>query len=192
MLSNKMLEIKILMDKKLSLFDYYTLTNDRNVLISYKGPVTDVIMSEISRDIRNKFAESPRISRKLFSVFIELAQNILYYSAEKVIFGGRRDSVGTIMVTTHDDFFYFECGNLVEQQYAGELLESCDKINSLSREELRKYKRETRNNPAGSRSKGAGIGLIQTALTSGNPLEVDFKKVNEQFSFFTLSVKVKQ
>lgn len=177
--------------KDFNLYDYYSLTRRDDVLISYKGPVTDVILSEISRDIRNKFAETPRLSKKLFAIFIELAQNILYYSSEKINFSDRRDSVGTLLVTRIENkHLNFACGNLVENKYVDGLVESCEMINSLNREELREYKRVTRSAPRKERSKGAGIGLIQVALTSGNPLEVEVRQVDEGFSFFSISVRV--
>jgi hypothetical protein len=178
------------MEQEFSLFDYYTLTNKKNVLISYKGPVTDVIMAEISRDIRNKFSENPKVSRKVFAIFIELAQNILYYSAEKIRFGEHNDSVGTILITETSDHYTFSCGNLVENDYIQELVDSCAIVNSMNRDALREYKREQRSAPKKERSKGAGIGLIQVALTADTPLKVEYIKVDETLSFFSLSVRI--
>ncbi len=178
-------------EKEFSLYDYYSLTKRDDVMISYKGPVTDVILAEISRDIRNKFAETPKVSKKLFSIFIELAQNILYYSSEKIQFSDRNDSVGTILITRRPEHLTFSCGNLVENKYIDDLVEGCNKINSLNRNELREYKRATRSSPKKERSKGAGIGLIQVALTSGSPLEVESRPIDEIYSFFSLSVKIR-
>ncbi|MCS6821738.1 MAG: SiaB family protein kinase [Microscillaceae bacterium] len=179
-------------EKPFSLFDYYVLTNQQNVLISYKGPISDIILAEISRDIRNKFASNPQVSRKLFSIYMELAQNILYYSAEKISFAGRKDSVGIIIITEYKNYYIFSCGNLVENEYIDELIESCEIINRMAsdRNKLREYKRDQRSNPTNQRSKGAGIGLIQVVLTSGNPLKVEYKKINDHFSFFSLSVVI--
>ncbi len=177
-------------EPEFSLFDYYSLTNRDDVLISYKGPVSDLILAEISRDIRDKFSENPKASKKLFSIFVELAQNILYYSSEKVQFGSRNDSIGTILITRTRKYLTFSCGNLVQNKYIDDLVEGCEKINSLNRDELREYKRETRSAPQKERSKGAGIGLIQVALTSGNPLGVEARYVDEKYSFFSLSVRI--
>ncbi|MBT33019.1 MAG: hypothetical protein CMO01_25455 [Thalassobius sp.] len=60
----------------------------------------------------------------------------------------------------------------------------------MDKDDLRKLKKEQRNKPQGSRSKGAGIGLIQVALTSGNPLQMEVRQVDDQVSFFSLSVKI--
>jgi hypothetical protein len=175
---------------ELNLYDYYTFTSNKSVIISYKGPVTDVIMAELSRDIRDKFSDNPKASRKLFAIFMELAQNILYYSAEKKIVGQREESIGTILITESGGHYTFGCGNLVENQYVQELVEACEHINTLDREALREYKREKRSGTPGERSKGAGIGLIQVALTSENPLKAEHILVNEAHSFFSVSVTV--
>jgi len=178
------------METELSLFDYYTFASNKQVLIWYKGPITDVIMAELSRDIRDKFADNPRASRKLFAIFMELAQNILYYSVEKKFIGDREDSIGTILITEANEHYTFACGNLVDNKYIQELADGCDLINSMDREALREYKRERRSGPSQERSKGAGIGLIHVALTSENPLHVEYKQVDENSTFFSISVRV--
>lgn len=179
-------------EKEFSLFDYYTITNHPNVLICYRGPVTDVILREISKDIRAKFSYSVQVSRKIFAIYMELAQNILYYSSEKIHINDRKDSIGTILLTKSNETYGFSCGNLVEMQYLDELIESCEIINSMNREELREYKRAQRAAPRKERSKGAGIGLIQVALTSRHPLKVEYRKVGESHAFFSLTVKVSE
>ena len=180
------------MEQEFNLFDYYTLTSHKNILISYKGPVTDALMSEIVKDIRYKLSKNPKAGKKLFGIFIELSQNILYYSAEVVRFGEKADRVGTILITEEAEAYRLACGNLVESTYIDELIESCQTINEMKKDELRDYKREQRSLPQGVRSKGAGIGLIQAALTSGNPLQIDSMAVDEQFTFFSLSVTIEK
>ncbi len=178
------------MDTGFNLFDYYHLTRQREVMIAYKGPITDVIMSEISRDIRTKFVNVPKIGRKIFSIFIELAQNILYYSAEEVRFGDYVDRVGGIILLEYNDHYALACGNLVENSNVQDLVGNCHKINSLDRDSLREYKREQRIKPSSEKSKGAGIGLIHVAITAESPLEINVQELDEQFSFFSLTVKI--
>ncbi|MCU0447908.1 MAG: SiaB family protein kinase [Microscillaceae bacterium] len=178
------------MEEEFSLFEYYSLTKNPNVLICYRGPVSDVILREISKDIRAKFSENVQVSRKIFAIYMELAQNILYYSSEKIMMSSRQDSVGTILLTQSEDNYVFSCGNLVENRYLDELVESCEIINSMNRDELREYKRQQRSNDRKERSRGAGIGLIQVALTSRHPLKAEYRKLDEVHSFFSLAVRI--
>jgi CRISPR/Cas system-associated endoribonuclease Cas2 len=173
--------------------DLYESTSRKEVIIAYRGPVTDVIMSEISRDIRIKFANNAKIGRKVFAIFIELAQNILYYSAEKLQNEGNYvDRVGTIAIfdEAEKDQYSVFCCNLVELHQAQDLKRGCEVINSLGKEELRLYKREQRSRPTATGSKGAGIGLIQVAITSENNLETDFQPFDENRSFFILTARI--
>ncbi len=166
------------------------LVQDKRILISYKGPVTPVIMAEISRDIQDKLAENPRVSRKVFSVFMELAQNTLYYSVEKIKYAGRFDSVGMVQIVEMDDLYVFICGNTVKKTNVVQLVNSCKTINALNKEELRKLKRHQRKQPQAPYSKGAGIGLVQVAILAGNPLEIQVYEVDSEHSFFILSVNI--
>jgi Family of unknown function (DUF6272) len=177
-------------ERELSLFEYYTMMSRKNVIISYKGPVTDVILSEISRDIRAKIGNDPVASRKIFSIFMELAQNILFYSAEKVNFSKAKEGIGILLLSSEEDHYLFSCGNLVENKYLDDLIEGVNMINSMDKDQLREYKRRQRNSPSPERSKGAGFGLTQVAITAGNPLTVHHTKIDEEFSFLSLSIQV--
>ncbi|TAF35225.1 MAG: hypothetical protein EAZ57_01330 [Cytophagales bacterium] len=176
-----------------SLYHYYlAMSTTQNVLLSYKGPVTPPLMAEISRDIAQKISDHPKTGKRVFAIFIELAQNILYYSAEKTFVVSRQESIGCFMITRQEDGILCEFGNLVENEYLDDLVESCNTINSLDKDGLREYKRQQRNSDMPSdRSKGAGIGLIQVAITAETPLIIRYESVSENLSFFSLSVTVK-
>ncbi|TAD98926.1 MAG: hypothetical protein EAZ97_10080 [Bacteroidetes bacterium] len=179
-----------MVDKGFDLFEYYKLTKEKDVLISYKGPITNVIFAELSRDIRSKF--DPHTGRKIFAVFMELIQNIIFYSAEKLQFEDHQECIGSLVITKEPDVCVFSCGNMIEAAYAPELLENCKTINSLNKDELRLHKRQQRIQSSPERSKGAGIGLIQVALTAESPLYVEVREIDQQYSFFTISVKIKK
>ena len=158
------------MDTKFNFFDYHNAINDTGIIVSYKGPVTARILSEISREIRSVFSHDRVTKRKIVSIFIELAQNVSFYSVEFNRFGTTSDRVGTIVLFEEDEKYILTTGNLVPLEDVEELKEQCEVVNSLNHEELRTYKREQRDSPANIKSKGAGIGIIQAALLSNNRL----------------------
>jgi hypothetical protein len=79
-------------------------------------------------------------------------------------------------------------GNLIEGYKIEGLSERCEYINKLAPEELRDYYIKQRRRPTGG--VGANIGLIDMARRSGNPLEYQVVKIDDEFSFFALSIKV--
>ena len=64
-------------------------------------------------------------------------------------------------------------------------------INSFDDEKaLKAYYLEHLENNTMSEKGGAGLGFITIGMKSGNKLKVDFKKINDQFSLFTLTSAV--
>lgn len=172
-------------------FEYHTQISRDNVILSYKGPITDILLAEFSRDIRKKLQEDPKTGKKVFAIFMELAQNVLFYSKEVNHFGNR-DRVGTLVIVSTPEYYKLITGNLVFKKDIPKLEQKCDIINSLDREALRDYKRKLRNDPKGEESKGAGIGLVQVALTSGNRLEIKTKELEGDHAFYVIFVSVKK
>ncbi len=179
------------MEQEFSLLNYYTPTEEpSDIIISYKGPVSDLVIYEIGQDIRAKFNDSSRISKKIFAIFIELAQNISFYSEERIRYGKKDDRVGTIVISELPDAYRFACGNLVKKEHVRELITQCNVINKLDREGLRDYKRIMRSRPQTTVSQGAGFGLIQVALVTGGTLHLNEHEVDKNYSFFSLSVQI--
>jgi hypothetical protein len=175
--------------KNQNLYDYLNFVN-QDVKISYKGPIDEKILAVIGNYIEIILNNNPQASRKLFKIFIELAQNIAYYSAEKATFSeGKHIGYGTLLIMEFEDSYSFITGNAVLNENIIPLIEKCEFINSLDRESLRQYKREQRRHPQGNMG-NAHIGLIQVALTSTNPLDIEVTPLDDDKSYFSIAVKV--
>ncbi len=170
-------------------FNHYSLLSKERVILSYKGPITNVLLSEFGKDVRQKLQDNKKVSKKVFSIFMEVTQNILFYSKEVNHFGNK-DKVGTIVVVELKDHIKILSGNLIIRKSINSLLKKFDAIQSLDREALRAYKRELRDAPSEEESRGAGIGLVQIALVS-DEIEASIKNMGDEFAFFALSIKVK-
>jgi len=163
---------------------------DKNTPLSYKGPIDDQILQAIGTYIEGLLKESPRAGKKVFKIFIELAQNISYYSAETSILPNNKEiGTGMVLINATANHYTFMTGNLVKNNDIVAIIEKSEIINSLNREELREYKREQRKLPPG-RKGGAHIGLIQVALTSAHPLDIEVNPVDDDHSFFSIAVKI--
>ncbi len=170
--------------------DYYRSIS-KNLHISYKGPIDDKILQAIGSYVEELLSEYPKLAKKLFKIFIELAQNISYYSAERNIFNKEKKDVGvgSIFVEETSDSYKFVTANLLNNSDIDKITDKIELINSLDREELREYKREQRQLPSGKKG-GANIGLIQISLTSQNPLDIEIKPVDDNHSLFSIGVKI--
>ena len=175
-------------------YDNYISSNDNNLMISYKGPFFNEMLGKLIEIIRENFSYDPVINRKLLAIFVELAQNIYHYSADFVTLGNKEYGIGCVNVSKeiNDKYYTFTAGNYVPVEYVKELIELCNTINSLDRDQLRKLKRETRSDQVilNERSKGTGIGLIQIALTVNEPFEYEIIPHDDKKSFFYLTAKI--
>jgi len=186
-LDSKKIDNKEIDPNKFDLFKYHSLFN-QNVQISYKGPFDSNVLSVLGNYIEFTIGKNPKASKKIFNIFIELAQNIAHYSAEKNLFGVDA-GVGSLVISEYPVFYGFSTGNIVKNEDIIVIIEKIELINSLDRDQLREYKRKQRNLP--QREKGnANIGLIQVALTSANPLDIEVTLIDDKYSFFAITVKV--
>lgn len=185
--------VKQSLDMDLNLIDYYISAGDHKVLMYFKGSFDELMLAKMSKFLRDRFPETPRAGKKVFAVFMEVAENISHYSSETSSFDeGRQRGIGTILIHEGDEFYHLTAGNLITSAAAEEIQTKCAHINELDVDALRELKRETLGQPREEGQRGGHIGLIQVAIKSENPINFELHKVNDRFSFFVLSAKVKK
>ena len=96
------------------------------------------------------------------------------------------------MIGKTDNAYSIFTGNYIANVNADKLKGRLDKINSLEPEELKAYYKEVLNNGMMSEKGGGGLGMIDIARKSGQRLEFDFQKVDEEFSFYSLNINIPQ
>ena len=79
-----------------------------NMLISYSGYISDQSLEGIAQGIKAVFetgAYQTKKSRKIFSIFVESSQNIIFYSGRRMEIDGTRDGAGygAIFIQALDD-----------------------------------------------------------------------------------------
>ncbi|PID89569.1 MAG: hypothetical protein CSA05_01545 [Bacteroidia bacterium] len=175
--------------EKFNLFEYY-YRSEHDILVSYKGPFDKHVLTAVGNYIKKVMETNPKVSKKIFKIFIELAQNIAYYSSEKNKLGNEQEAgVGSIVIVEFEDHYSFITGNVVNKDDIIPVIDKCNKINTLDKNGLREYKREMLKLPDSSHG-GANIGLIQVAITSDNPLGIDVAPIDDTRAFFAVSAKV--
>ena len=165
---------------------------DKESIISYKGPLTVGLLSYVGNSLRSILKVGHSLEKRLFRIFIELTQNVSYYSAEVIeVEKGVKSGIGWFVIMESNNHYVVTTGNLIIRSDGFKLIRNCDEINSLNDKELRDLKRKTRSQ-AIERDVGAHIGLIQTSLLSGSKLDYKITELDKEHSFFTISVNVKK
>lgn len=162
-----------------------------NLVTSYVGPIDSDILTLLAENLEATLWQNETLRRRFFKIFIELSQNIALYSIERSITKGKENGEGTLIISDYGDHFLFTAGNVVNNSIKNKLSERTKTINSLDRLGLRSLKRQLRN--IGNKKGGGNIGLVQVALLSKNPLEINFfPTLNKEHSFYLISVKIEK
>jgi hypothetical protein len=165
---------------------------DSESIVSFKGPLTVGLLSYIGNSLSGVLKVGHALEKRIFRIFIELTQNVSYYSAEVVeVEKGIKSGVGWFVIKESNNHFNVTTGNLIIRSDGFKLIRNCDEINALNEKELRDLKRRTRSQ-AIERDVGAHIGLIQTSLLSGSKLNYKITELDKEHSFFTISVDVEK
>jgi len=174
---------------KLEILNELDVSNTE-LLSTYEGMFDNEMIGFFSRRMVNFSYDSPGLQKKLIVSFIELAQNVGYYSADKQNdFNGKIVGVGALLLGLRDSNVFFCIANKVLNSELNVLQRKCELINSLNREQLRELKRNNRNLIPGTNG-GAHIGLIMIALITNKPLHIQYFKVDDTMSYFIIYVEL--
>jgi hypothetical protein len=175
--------------------EFYEQLKDEGIIFSFSGPVSQSLLEGIGETLRQKMTleeTSTSVTQKVFSIFVELMQNVINYSAEKGAAGEDEQdlSFGILLIGKHDSHFYIKCGNYITQDQKKPLTEKLSKIQHMNKDELKKYYKEQRRKDAEDGSKGAGLGFIEMARKASQPIGFDFTSAQDGRIFFVVNAVV--
>lgn len=178
---------------------------DCGVLFYYAGEFTPAVIATAADSLKARLATedaSGPAKRKLFSTFVEMAQNILNYAAATPsedgsapaphgAIGVGRESValaadanepaqtaGAAGASGAAGHYWIVCSNPVNVDYVARLADKLNAVRAMSLDEIKQnYREQLRNTEHGAQdplSKGAGLGLLTIARDARGPLEYSF------------------
>ncbi len=165
---------------------------DNHIMLSFKGEITSDIITMVLQIMETKLdnvSEKGSVKKKIFNVLVECMQN-LYHHSEAEETGDINTRRAMLELFYDDDYYYILTGNYIKNTGIAPLRDRIERVNSLSKDELRKYYREILDNNIISDKGGADLGMIDMARKSGQKLHYEFHEVDKVLSFFELKVKV--
>jgi len=162
--------------------------NENQLMLSYRGDMShEIVMALLNLSERNlnqtNFDSS--IKSRVFSVMVECLQNITQHSEKSE--HGRSNM---FMIGFSESGYMVYSGNVVKSDKVEELKLKITQINTMSEDELKEFYKFWIKNEAVTGKSGFGLGLIQIARKTGNPLEYDFEQLDNDHYFFSLRTLV--
>ena len=181
-----------------NIYSLYRTMEEENVLLSFKGLVTADLLTTVLNIMENKMhtmQESPKRQKKVFNVLVECLQNLYHHVDQDISSENESREIlekrsAIILIVKESENFLIRTGNYIDNVKVQELRERLDTINSLDKDALKDYYQSSLNSSTVSPKGTAGLGMIDIARKSGNKLDFEFLKVNEETSFFCLNVKI--
>ncbi|HTD29733.1 MAG TPA: SiaB family protein kinase [Xanthomonadaceae bacterium] len=177
--------------------EFLDVVAQRSVVFYYYGYFSQTIVSAMAETIKLSIKQTdatPSARRKLFSCFVEMAQNIIHYSAETLTPAAQNDAEvrqGSVCIGQAGDRFYLLCSNRVAVGNVGPLRATLEPLKSMTLEEIKQAYQNTLRTEQPEGSKGAGLGFLTVARDASEPLEFDFAPLeNHDDMMFYLKVTV--
>lgn len=175
-----------------SVYDYFQKMQTEDIILYFKGEITDSLLTSILQLIDDKLdkrEEDKKVKRKVFNILLECLQNIYnYYQSQEE--NNKTLNSAILMIKKLEDAYYVITGNYMKINRVDKLKSKLDKVNSMSRDELKEWYKQVIDEPVKSDTGGAGLGLIDIARKSGEKIGYHFDAVNDTHCFYSLEVKV--
>jgi len=183
----------------LSYLSFRKELEDRGIVFSYSGYLNEDILSGIGNALRSKMTidrTEEKISRAVFSAFVEQVQNLIRYSAETSTQASSGEVAGEealvlpyglVAIGEYPDGQHFvTCCNMVLSSDTKKLSEQLESIRGLDRKELGALMRQQLRDGPPEGSKGAGVGFIAIAREANGNWDYDIvENAKEGFDFFS-------
>ncbi|MEA3383136.1 MAG: SiaB family protein kinase [Campylobacterota bacterium] len=168
---------------------------DGIVFISYGGILTQPLISAMTEALEMEAEQNNvgmGVSSNIFTIFIELSQNMMNYSKSNV--EESRDIVpGGLIVVSKDSertSYFIDSQNIISIDDKNKIEPKLEEIVTLNRDEIKKRYKELRRSGRNTHEKGGGIGFYEIAKRC-DAISYDFTKINEDKYYFHIKTQIK-
>ena len=176
-------------DGSLDLYALREVFDRERIMLCFNGPITATLIEEIGKALRRHMEaleESPGSVADVFSVYIEMTQNIRRYAQSR----SSLDLESASIIVSRDDAgrHVVVAGNVVYEGDGHALAARIEALAGLSKEELKAAFKTQLRQPRTELSGSAGLGLIDMARKASQPLRCKIQSLDGDRSFFSLRV----
>lgn len=176
-------------------YRFYKSQKNFEINILYEGKITHQItkafISLTEADLEDK-EEPDEVRRKIFHVMVESLQNITKHAGPDGETGETEKGRGIFVVSKEENCYRVITGSITSAENADKLSKMLQKINALDAAGLKEmYKQQIRGGGKLSEKGGAGLGFIDIARKTENPLDFSIQEIGEDGNvFFIIAIKI--
>ncbi len=153
----------------------------------FSHEITKMFTSMAESDME-KNSEERSVQRRVYHVMVETLQNMNKHSDD--LKDDARVGGGMFIIGKKNDVYYVITSNKVKREHKENLETALNTVNNATLEELKDmYKKQIKEGRISEKG-GAGLGLIDIARKTEEPLEYQFLQLDQDNFFFILKVEI--
>ena len=164
---------------------------ENGIAMIWSGPISSGIGENVLSFTETRMNEADiglKSKRKMLSIMMESLQVIARYNPES----GEAGEYGMpmAMLVSEDGGMKFTAGNLISDNQLAQLVDNLQQINSYDARGLKGFYRKLLSEKDLPDDQTGLMSLTDIARRSGHKLEYDFERINENSSYYVISVFV--
>jgi len=168
--------------------DLHQSLNKENILILFNALLNQESIINLIAFVEKQINESILIKKRLYGAMIEMIQNIIQHGSKNKNEENLSESL--FYISQKNDCYLLHSGNYIENWKVMELSVIIESINSMDLDELEEYYNEKLFDFDNENGIGAGLGICDIRLKSGNKLAYLFLPIDDDYSFFHFKVTI--
>jgi len=170
-----------------------SVMEEEGIVFSFSGMISQLLTEFMIETAAVQFknaGHNKTETKSMFLIAIEQLQNIMSYSKAKEIKDGSIYSSPGVLVVGYDKIkrkYYVNSSNEITLDDKQKVSQKIDFINTMDKQEQRKFLREKLRSAVDTHERGAGVGFIEMAKRSSEKLEYDFEESDGKLYFHILA-----
>jgi hypothetical protein len=167
------------------------LMAENNIFFIWSAHISTDVEREVLTLTETKLDEEDvemNIRRRVFSVLVEILENVAKYSPGKK--PEKQFGMPVALIRLEDEVYTITTGNLIKNENIDDLKSKLDLINENDKTGLKELFRTSISGQSVKSESTGNMGLIDMARKSGSKLEYQFEQINPSYSYYILTVKV--
>lgn len=163
------------------------MLSKRDILLNFNGNFNQNNILSLLSIIKGQMSVS-RAAKKVYYIMVEMLQNISKHGSDYQ--ESSEGNSGIFYLGQTGEEFVLTAGNYVLNKHIDELKERLDIINDLDNNELNEYFNKILLDQNIIDPKKTGLGIVDIRLKCNRKIAYDFKKIDKDFTFFTIQTSV--
>jgi len=169
------------------------LMSENNVYLIWSGHISPDVEKEVLSFTETKLSEEEiesNLKRRVFSILVEILDNVAKFSPGRE--AEEQFGMPVAMIRLIDKEYVLTTGNLILNEKVENLKEKLEIINQNDKVGLKELFRKSLSGQTINSDSTGNMGLIDMARKSGSKLIYQFEKINDLYSYYTLTVRVEE